>query len=147
MKKPGLIAGLVSVLAAASFAPRVFGEAPKPAQHRVVFELTSDDAQAWDGLLNNVENVQKALGPTSIEVVAHGKGLAMLTSAKSSPPVQARLKKHADSGVLFAACENTMRKQSLAKDDLVPFAKTVDSGVAEVVRKQESGWSYLRTAP
>lgn len=146
MKKRILIAGLAGGLAAASLAPRVFGEGTKAPHHRVIFELTSDDAQAWDGLLNNVENVQKALGPTSIEVVAHGKGLAMLTSAKSAP-VQARLKQTAETGVLFAACENTMRKQSVKKDDLVPFAKTVDSGVAEVVRKQESGWSYLRTAP
>lgn len=144
MKRALVIASLVSGAAAASLATRVFAEPPKAPQHRIVFELTSDDAQAWEGVLDNVENAQKALGPTSIEVVAHGKGLAMLTSAKGAP-VQARLKRSADGGVVFAACENTMRKQNLKKEDLVPFAKTVDSGVAEVVRKQESGWSYLRT--
>lgn len=51
MKKPILIAGLMGALAAASFAPRVFGEATTASQHRVVFELTSDDVQAWEGLL------------------------------------------------------------------------------------------------
>jgi intracellular sulfur oxidation DsrE/DsrF family protein len=27
----------------------------------------------------------------------------------------------------------------------LPFAITVDSGVAEVVRKQEAGWSYIKS--
>ena len=110
----------------------------------MIFELTSDDAEAWKGVLNNVENVQKALGPTSIEVVAHGKGLALLTASRT-PPSCDRLKQSADGGVVFAACENTMKRQNLQKEDLVPFATTVDSGVAEVVRKQEAGWSYLRS--
>jgi intracellular sulfur oxidation DsrE/DsrF family protein len=29
--------------------------------------------------------------------------------------------------------------------DLLPFVTTVDSGVAEVVRKQEAGWAYLKS--
>jgi hypothetical protein len=37
-----------------------------------------------------------------------------------------------------------MKRKNLQKSDLVPFATTVDSGVAEVVRRQEAGWSYLR---
>ena len=50
----------------------------------------------------------------------------------------------AQAGVVFAACENTMRRQNVGKADLLPFVTTVDSGVAEIVRKQEAGWSYLR---
>jgi intracellular sulfur oxidation DsrE/DsrF family protein len=50
-----------------------------------------------------------------------------------------------DGGVVFAACENTMRKKKVTKDALFPFATTVDSGVAEVVRKQEQGWSYIKS--
>jgi hypothetical protein len=79
-----------------------------------------------------------------VEVIVHGKALAMLTAAKSGA-IRERMKRSADGGVVFAACENTMKKQNVKKDDLVPFAKTVDSGVAEVVRKQESGWSYVRS--
>jgi intracellular sulfur oxidation DsrE/DsrF family protein len=144
MKRALIVAGLFGGLATASLATRVFAEPPKAPQHRIVFELTSDDARAWEGVLNNVENVQRVLGPISIEVVVHGKGLAMLTTAKSAA-VQPRMKQSADGGVVFAACENTMRRQNLKKEELVAFAHTVDSGVAEVVRKQESGWSYLRT--
>lgn len=117
---------------------------PSLSQHRVVFELTSEDAEAWEGVLNNAQNLQQALGPTSIEVVAHGKGLAMLTSSKSGA-LRERMKRAADGGLMFMACENTMKRQNVKKEDLVPFATTVDSGVAEVVRKQESGWAYVRS--
>jgi intracellular sulfur oxidation DsrE/DsrF family protein len=132
----------VGALVLGAHASRISAE-PQKAKHRVVFELTSDDPAVWEGLLNNVENAQKALAPASIEVVAHSKGLAMLTAATAA--VRQRMKNNADGGVVFAACENTMTRQGVKREDLVPFAKTVESGVAEVVRKQESGWSYLRS--
>lgn len=146
MKRTLLVAGLIGVLAAASLAPRLSAEPRKFPSHRVVFELTSDEAQAWDAVLNNVENVQKALGQTTLEVVVHGKGLGMLTAAKSGAHSE-RMKQNANRGVVFAACENTMKRQHVKKEELVAFAKTVDSGVAEIVRKQEAGWSYVRSGP
>ena len=54
-------------------------------------------------------------------------------------------KKLADGGVVFAACENTMKKKHVTKEQLVPFATTTGSGVAEVVRKEEAGWSYIKS--
>jgi intracellular sulfur oxidation DsrE/DsrF family protein len=37
-----------------------------------------------------------------------------------------------------------MRVRKVTTEDLVPFAAQVDSGVAEIIRKQEAGWSYVR---
>ena len=34
--------------------------------------------------------------------------------------------------------------KNVTEKDLMPFVTTVDSGVAEVVRKQEEGWSYIK---
>ncbi len=112
--------------------------------HRVVFEVTMEGAEQWGGVLNNVENLKKALGDaTEIEVVGHSKGLGLLIAKDN--PLSERMKKLADAGVVFAACENTMKKKNVTKDQLVPFATTTDSGVAEVVRKQEAGWSYIKS--
>jgi intracellular sulfur oxidation DsrE/DsrF family protein len=55
------------------------------------------------------------------------------------------MRKLADAGVVFAACENTMKRKNLTKADLFDFATTVDAGVAEVVRRQEAGWSYVKS--
>lgn len=119
-------------------------DAPAQAKHRVVFELTGDDPAVWEALLNNIDNLQKALPGTAVEVVAHGKGLDMLTAAKSAA-VRDRMEMNADRGVTFAACENAMRKRGVKKEQLHDFVTTVDSGVAEVVRKQSAGWSYIRS--
>ncbi len=112
--------------------------------HRIVFEVTMEGPEQWTAVLNNVENLRTALGAgTEIEVVAHSKGLGMLIAKENA--LTERMKKLADDGVVFAACENTMKKKNVTKDQLVPFAKTTDSGVAEVIRKQEAGWSYIKS--
>lgn len=57
---------LASVLGAACSTSRLGAEPTEAATHRVIFELTSSDPEAWQSVLNNVENVKKALGPTSV---------------------------------------------------------------------------------
>lgn len=113
-------------------------------KHRVVFEVTVDGAEQWQGILNNVENLQKTFGreTTEIEVVTHGKGLGLIL--RTNEPMLERLQLVSNAGVRFSGCENTLRHMNLKKEDLMPFATTTDSGVAEVVRKQEAGWSYIK---
>lgn len=116
--------------------------------HKVVFEVTIDGAEKWEGVLRNVVNVQKSLGAKTIkiEVVTHGKGIGMLVDTKVSsiPEMKATIQKLHESGVVFAVCENTMKRMHINKDQLVPLAATVDSGVSEVIRKQESGYAYIK---
>jgi uncharacterized protein len=138
MKRSMLFLTGLALLAATSM------PAQKPAAHRIVIEVNVDGAQVWAGVLNNIENLQKALGPgeVQIESVSHGKGLSMLL--KTDAALEQRLEQAAAKGVVFAACQNSMRQQHVTKEDLFPFVITVDSGVAEVVRKQEAGWAYLK---
>jgi len=112
--------------------------------HRIVMEVSSDNPAVWEAAQNNAENLKKSLGePTAIEVVAHGGGLGMLLLTNAGQAE--RLQKLSASGIVFAACENTMRRKNIARASLLPFVTTVDSGVAEVVRKQEAGWSYVKS--
>lgn len=115
-------------------------------RHRVVVELTTNDQEQWQAALNNLQNLRKAFGESNVdlELVAHGNGLAMLVAAGGGE--RARMEELSKGGVVFAACENTMRKKNVTKEDLMPFVTTVDSGVAEVVRKQEAGWAYLKSS-
>ena len=117
--------------------------------HKVVFEVAIDGTEKWEGALRNVENVLKSLGPktTQIEVIAHGKGIGMLlakTAAANSAMTATVATLHANR-VIFAVCENTMKKMQITKDQLVPLATTVDSGVTEVIRKQEAGYAYIKS--
>jgi len=130
-----IIVGLASAL---------FAHSTNKPHHRVIFEVSVDGPEKWEAILNNVENLQKAFGSdqTQIEVVGHGKGLGLLR--KTNDTLASRMEKIAGTGVVFAACQNTMRKMNVTKEELLPFVTTVDSGVAEVVRRQEQGWSYIK---
>ena len=116
--------------------------------HKVVFEVAIDGAEKWQAALRNVENARKALGPKiKIVVVTHSKGVGMLlakTSAENAELKAALDKLHAD-GVIFDACENTMKREKIEKKDLIELSATVDSGVSEVIRKQEEGYAYIKS--
>lgn len=119
-------------------------QAAKGAKHKVIFELNAPAPSGWDQLFHNVENIQKIFGPegVQVEVVFFGKGLRMLL--KDDAEYADRLKKAADDGVVIAACQNTMRAMKITGADIFPFATQVDSGVAELVRKQEAGFVYIK---
>jgi intracellular sulfur oxidation DsrE/DsrF family protein len=126
----GVLAILLLGLAAISL------PAEKSGHHGVVIEVNIEGAEAWNGVLNNIEDLQKTFGAPEIEIesVSHGKGLGLLL--KTNAAMRERLEQAAAGGVVFAACQNTMRRQHVTKEDLFPFVITVDSGVAEVVRSK-----------
>ena len=132
------------VLMAVVCLPALSQDAKAP-KHKVVFQLNAPKPSGWDQLFNNVKNVQEIFGKDSglvIEIVFFGKGLPMLL--KTNTEFADRLKEAADSGVILAACQNSMRAQKVKSEDLMPFHAEVDSGVAELIRKQEAGWSYIK---
>ena len=114
--------------------------------HRVVVEVNVPGTSAYGTVLGNVKNLQLAFAPekVEVEVVCHGPGINMLfnDSKATRPRVLALI----HNGIHFAACHNTMKTMKLSLKDLIPGVAVVPSGVAEVVRKQESGWSYLKGA-
>lgn len=140
----------VALLAVLLFSTRAQSQQPAAPGNlsggrRIVVEVTTGDATQWPHALDMVDNLLKTFGPdhTQIEVVCHMPGLKMLL-LKNGNALGGTMSKQAASGVTFAACENSMRKMHVDKSELYPLAKTVDSGAAEVVRKEEAGWSYLK---
>jgi len=126
-------------------ATRASAQAPAAStKHKVVFELNAPAPSGWDQLFHNVDNVLQIFkgDGVTVEVVFFGKGLTMLL--KKNGEYADRLKEASDKGVILAACQNSMRAMKVTTEDLFPFAAQVDSGVAELVRKQEAGWSYIK---
>ena len=145
ISKAFLLAFALITATLGSYAVLTAAPAATPVKHRVVVEVTTEGGEQWTAVLINVENLRKSFGEANveIEVVGHNKGLGLLMGTNAD--LQERMKKLAEGGVIFATCENSMRKKNVKKEDLMPFVTTVDSGVAEVVRRQEAGWSYLKT--
>ncbi len=140
-----LLAAALSVVVTGSLTTAlvVHAQQSTPAKHKVVFQMNMP-SESWNQLLGNVGNIQKAFGAegVQIEVVFYGKGLTALL--KTNTVYEERLKKLADAGVVLGACQNSMRLMKVTGDDIFPFSTQVDSGVAELVRKQEAGWTYIR---
>jgi intracellular sulfur oxidation DsrE/DsrF family protein len=140
MKKTLLFAAALAL----AFVIGAVSQTPKTSKHRVVFQLDEPEGGAWDSLVKHVNNTRDALakdGGSQVEVVFWGAGLNMLRKTNSA--YEARLKQLSDDGVTLSACRNAMRVMNVKTEDLLPFASEVDSGIAEVVRKQESGWAYI----
>jgi intracellular sulfur oxidation DsrE/DsrF family protein len=119
-------------------------QTPAGPKHHVVFQMSEAEGSAWNSLVLHVNNTMKALaddGGSQVEVVFFGPGLAMLT--KASKAYEGPLKQLSDSGVKLVACRNAMKMRNVNTEDLFPFAGQVDSGIAEMVRKQEAGWAYI----
>ncbi len=115
-----------------------------PKMHKVVVQMNTADTAAWSATIGNIRNLQK-VWPNNIQVelVVHGKALDFLVKDKTH--LAADIVAMAKEGIVFAACENSMRKHHIEKSQLLIQAITVPSGVAELVVKQEEGWSYLKS--
>jgi hypothetical protein len=134
----------VFALALAGIAHAQTPTSAAPAKHKVVFQMNVADKDSWNQLFGDIGNAQRAFQKDGIqiEVVFYGKGITALL--KTNTEYAERLQKAAADGVVLGACQNTMRLRKISSDDIFPFSTEVDSGVAELIRKQEAGYSYIR---
>ncbi len=117
------------------------GTAEKPS--RIVIQVNEDDSKKWHAILGNIRNIQADLGKGKVRIalVAIGPGLGMLLAdSLAANDVQDAIA----AGVEMIACGNTMKVQKIAKDDLTAGVTVVQAGYVEIVRRQETGWAYLR---
>ena len=107
-------------------------------------QFSAGDSLEQVSIIGQVGNIRTAWPNAQIEVVCHGSGLDMLTTSKSK--VARNVLDLSSKGVVFAACNNTMRKRNLKKEDMLPASMIVPSAMLELVSKQEEGWAYLKGA-
>jgi len=131
-------AGLVATLPALAQTA-----APTP-KNRALFQVTDNDPTRWNMILNNMQNLREGVAgePVEIELVAYGPGISML---KADSSVKERIAAAVKSGVKVNACQNTMSGMKLTPADMLGEIGYVPSGVVEVMRKQQQGWSYIRS--
>jgi intracellular sulfur oxidation DsrE/DsrF family protein len=111
-------------------------------EHRIVFHLATPDTTAYRALIGQLNNVLAVWPTARLEVVIHNKGIDFMRN-DSNPLGRAIAELH-EKGVVFAVCENTLNARHLTPDDLLPQATFVPVALAELVLKQEAGWSYIK---
>jgi intracellular sulfur oxidation DsrE/DsrF family protein len=137
---------MMSAVLAASLviAAPALAQAPQASvRPRVVLQMSEADPAKWSLALNNAKNIQADLGAANvdIELVAYGPGIGML---RTDSIVGNRIDEAVAAGVKVVACENTMRNQKLTQADMLAKIGYVESGVVEIMRRQQQGWSYIR---
>ncbi|MFN8344313.1 MAG: DsrE family protein [Spirosomataceae bacterium] len=135
MKIPLLLLALLTF----AFVNVSFGQAK---EHRIVFHLATSDTLAQKALVKQLSNVLDYWNTAQLEVVVHNNGVNFMKQeearfAKEIAALKAR-------GVVFAVCENTLKQRKIEKSQILPSAVFVPVGLAEIVIRQEEGWSYIK---
>ena len=121
-------------------------------KQKVVYHINypgGPDDKKYRGALRNIQNHINAVGADNmqIKVVMHGNGLGLLMSAKKNQKVQSAVTSLKSQNVEMHVCANTLRGRKISyendlfevfEDDIVP------SGVAELSRLQQMGYTYIK---
>jgi intracellular sulfur oxidation DsrE/DsrF family protein len=119
--------------------------------HRVALQITDNDADKMNAVLNVAANVAKYYSDKGeeieIQVVAFNAGLHMLRDDTS--PVKPRIASFAKSmpNVSFKACQNTIDGMTKREGKPIPIvgeAERVPSGAVTLIELSEKGWTILR---
>ena len=112
------------------------------AQHKIIWEMSGGDTAQQRVLFNQVNNVLAEAPNTKIELVFHGFAVyALLKDTGYFKPQVATLNKK---GVVFAVCNNSLKKRNIAPASVIPEAIIVPVAILEIVKKQEEGWVYIK---
>jgi len=111
-------------------------------KHKIVIQFSDSDSLSQASVTGQVKNIRTAWPNAEVELVCHGPGLDLLVTSKSK--ASKAVADWSTQGVTFAACNNTMRRRNVKKEDLLPSAQVVPSAMIELVLKQEKGWAYVK---
>ena len=122
--------------------PAAAKKAKAAPKYKVVIQVSNPDPRSWAQALNYTENLQEELGKDNvdIELVALGQGLGIL---KLDSPHATRVADAMKRSVTINACEVTMRRQKLTKDDMLSDIGYVPAGLVQIITRQRQGWNYI----
>jgi len=121
-------------------------EAKPFAEQKIVLQISDPNPFKQTLVLNVASNLVKHYGPdkVDIEIVAFGPGLRLLLDGNSN---QSRMTGLSQSGVRFAACQNTLAKFTKVlghQPKLVAQATPVSAGVVRIVELTAQGFTLVK---
>ncbi|MEQ1554487.1 MAG: DsrE family protein [Ferruginibacter sp.] len=113
-------------------------------QHKIVFQFTNaNDTMQQKAFVKQLENLTEYWPKAKYEVVLYNQGIELLMITNTF--YLERLTALKNKGVQFLICENTLKNRKLSKDIFVKeLVAYIPAGIAEIVEKQEQGWSYIK---
>ena len=108
-----------------------------------------DESAKWKLALGNAKNLLKYGEETGkeyiVEILANSEAVRELAAAKAKKEgLFGDMEDLAIQAVVFAACRNALKANSIMASSLIPFVEVVPAGIAEIVDKQEDGYAYVK---
>lgn len=124
-----------------------------PQQMKVLFHLNSGDDDSLKEALDEVEELLKYYKQSKqsgrIELVTNGEGINLLRIDTSPFPERIRRMQQEYDNLTFVACQNSLDILTDGHENirakLIPGTVVIDSGVAQIMRRQQQGWAYIRS--
>ncbi len=128
--------------------------APKTGQAapaKVLIHVNDGDAARLGRALDEIEQLvqyYRASNQNSrVEVIINGEGLALVRSDVSPHAARVERMQQEYDNLAFVACQNTIDRLKREKGitaQLLPGVVVIDSGVAQLMRRQHQGWAYIQ---
>ncbi len=137
-------------MAAAIASPAGAEQAPLPdkpfAEHRVVLQLSDNDAKKQGLVISVANNLLKFYDPdkVAIEVVTFGPGIDLLRPENANRKLVESL---VAQGVRFDVCLNTVdtiERETGHRPDIIAAATPVQVGVGQILSLTENGYTLVR---
>ena len=118
---------------------------------KVLFHVSDGNTEHLKSVLDDVEDLMKhyrrSHQKSRVEVITNGEGLGLVLAGISpyAERIQKMQKEYHD--LTFVACQNTIERyqQELGLTaKLLPGVVIIDSGVAQIMRRQHQGWAYIQ---
>jgi intracellular sulfur oxidation DsrE/DsrF family protein len=138
---------VVAILLVAPVAAPALADGP----HRLALQISDNDADKMNAVLNVAANVSKYYSDkgeeVEIQIVAFNAGLHMLRDDTS--PVKPRLTSFRSGmpNVSFKACQNTIDAMGKRENKSIPIVENADkvpAGVVTLIELGEKGWTIVR---
>jgi intracellular sulfur oxidation DsrE/DsrF family protein len=113
----------------------------KPA--KIVFDITSKDTLVHETAIRHIKLMSEAYPDALLELVVYGGALPMFMTGKSTQAKKIQ-ELARNKNIAFRACEGTMKRYSVTKEQLIPGVGTVPDAIMEIVQKQGEGWGYIK---
>ena len=111
--------------------------------HRIVFQMATNDTMAHKQLMKQLGNIVNVSPGTKLQVVCHGPGLDLLIAEKTI--AAEKIKALTESGVVFQACEYSMKDRKVEKSQMIAESSYVPYALLHIASLQEQGWSYIKS--
>ncbi|WP_430626800.1 DsrE family protein [Thiobacter aerophilum] len=136
------VLAMAATLALTGCAAQQSANAPVKAVYHI------NDSSNATAALRNIQNHLNADPQAKITVVTHGNGIDFLLDGatdKNGNPYNIPVEELMAKGVDFRVCNNTLTSRKIDKSKVLPGAKIVPSGVAELAKLQaQEGYVYVK---